>query len=124
MSNVIPFPKSHQNKHQENITPENIKENVDELKLIHINETVSAIIPNLLQQIAIAGFEVRDINQEGLLKDGAFLIAAVTSLLYRYYDMFHPLQKISDTIFIVDPNEHSLKMIKDFSINLDVDSDE
>lgn len=124
MSNVIPFPKSPQNKQQETITTENVKLNIDELKLSHINETILAIIPNLLQQMALAGFEVREENKEGVIKDGAFLVEAMTSLLCRHYNVFHPFQKISDTIFIINPNEDSLEMITDFSINLNVDSDE
>lgn len=105
MSNIINFPKE-KVANKENIPKSinEIKTSVDSMKHAHIQETITVITPMIFQQLAVAGFELIDDEEELSLKDGAFLVESIRSILYRYYDLTHPFQKIADSAFNIDDN--------------------
>lgn len=106
MSNVIEFPKN--NKWVQNDVPaisvEKIKENLDGLKHSHIQEAISIIAPLLFQNLSLAGFELIDEDDASSIKDSAFLIEAIRSMLFKYYGLEHPFQKISENVFKTEEN--------------------
>lgn len=105
MSNIINFPKEKMVQ-RENIPTSfsEIKTSVDGMKHVHIQETISVITPMIFQQLSVAGFELIDEEEELSLKDGAFLVESIRSILYRYYGLSHPFQKVSDAAFNIDQN--------------------
>lgn len=121
MTNIIQFPKKNLNQ-TTTLTVETIKSNLDDVKLFHINETISAIIPGLLQQMALAGFDVTDDESDVSIKDGAFLVEAMKSMLCRHHNIQHPFQKIAEEVFINQHEDGSLEIAEELSLNLVVDS--
>lgn len=106
MSNVIEFPRSSK-RVQQNVPPlsvEKVKENLDSLKHSHIQETISIIAPILFQNLSLAGFELIDEDDASSIKDSAFLIEAIRSILFKYYGLDHPFQKISENVFKTEEN--------------------
>lgn len=122
MTNIIQFPNKNLNRENITLTVETIKSNLDDVKLFHINETISAIIPGLLQQMALAGFDVTDDESEVSIKDGAFLVEAMKSMLCRHHNIKHPFQKIAEEIFINQHEDGSLEMAEKLSLNLIIDN--
>lgn len=106
MSNIINFPKEKISQREQ--VPKDINEikiNVDSMKYTHIQETISVITPMIFQQLSVAGFDIiDDDNEETSLKDGAFLVETIRSILHRYYDLPHPFQKISESVFTIQEN--------------------
>lgn len=122
MTNIIQFPNKNLNRENITLTVETIKSNLDDVKLFHINETISAIIPGLLQQMALAGFDVTDDESKVSIKDGAFLVEAMKSMLCRHHNIKHPFQKIAEEIFINQHEDGSLEMAEELSLNLIIDN--
>jgi hypothetical protein len=122
VTNIIQFPNKNLNRENITLTVETIKSNLDDVKLFHINETISAIIPGLLQQMALAGFDVTDDESEVSIKDGAFLVEAMKSMLCRHHNIKHPFQKIAEEIFINQHEDGSLEMAEKLSLNLIIDN--
>jgi len=119
MDNVIPFPI---NSRQQNIPNlEEISEKMIDVKNIHINETLETVIPMLFQYLDIAGFQfdTSDDDEEidPNLKDAAFVVEAVRSLLSKYYALSHPFQKISENVFVEDMvNEGTFRLVSNLNI--------
>lgn len=109
--NVIEFPKNKIVSQRVDISEETVKQNLDDIKHTHIQETISVIAPMLFQQLAIAGFDLMDDEDVGSIKDGAFIVEALRSILFKYYDLDHPFQKISENVFEI--KENGLLTIKD-----------
>ncbi len=106
MSNVIEFPRTSKRVH-DNVPPlslEKVKENLDVLKHSHIQETISIIAPILFQNLSLAGFELIDEDDASSIKDSAFLIEAIRSILFKFYGLEHPFQKISENVFKTEEN--------------------
>jgi hypothetical protein len=122
VTNIIQFPNKNLNRENITLTVETIKSNLDDVKLFHINETISAIIPGLLQQMALAGFDVTDDESKVSIKDGAFLVEAMKSMLCRHHNIKHPFQKIAEEIFINQHEDGSLEMAEELSLNLIIDN--
>lgn len=108
MDNVIPFPKNNNNPNTIPLDIEEVDDKIQQLKNHHINETLATVIPMLFSYLESAGFDfgTMDEDEEGLddpnLKDGAFMVEAVRSLLCKHHDMDHPFQIISEKIFEPD----------------------
>lgn len=100
-NNVITFPKSKivQKGATPPSTPEEIKMNLDCVKYNHVQETISLIAPMIFQQLSLAGFELMEDEDIDSIKDTAFLIEAIKAMLYKYYELEHPFQKIAQNVF-------------------------
>jgi hypothetical protein len=116
-NNVISFPKQYVGPKNE-VDVEEISRNVELMKHYHIQETISNITPMIFNQLDIAGF---DFSDEELvdIKDGAFIIEALRSMMCKHYGMYHPFQLISDNVFYPDKEEIGALKIAD-SINLEL----
>lgn len=116
-NNVIEFPRDKMGSPNRLPTAENVKENIDAVKMMHIQETISLIAPLLFQQLSMAGFEIDDEDNEDSYKDSAFLIESLRSILFRYYELDHPFQKISENVFKSEENG-LLSVVDTLQLNL------
>lgn len=101
-NNVIYFPK----KYQMPPFPEvpnavDIKANVDNLYKNNIEAVIPPLVDFILDQLVAAGFKL-DFTTDQYLKELCMVVESLKGLLYKYYSLDHPLQGISDTLFVVD----------------------
>ena len=97
--NVIMFPT------RGNPPPPSKEQNdfdVSMVKIHHVNEALNTIIPMLFNNITIAGFDIvpDDDEDDENLKDSALIVESVRSILYKHYDIKHPLQEVAENFFI------------------------
>ena len=98
-NNVVCFPKKYQNL-QSPQSIEEVEDNMEMVRQFHIQETIETIMPKFFDQLSLAGFEPAE--EDGDIKDGAFVIEALRSLLLKSYGINHPFQEISESIFEED----------------------
>ena len=116
-NNVITFPKQNMNL-EKALKIEEINHNMDMMIEYHIQETILNLAPIIFNHLDIAGFGLSSDDDDDI-KDGAFLIEAIRSMLYKHYDAFHPFQVIAENIFEEPEDENSPYKIVD-KINLDL----
>lgn len=121
-NNVVIFPKENKNI-KKIITIDEINKNVEQMSLFHIQETITSLVPIIFTQMEIAGFNASDEDIEADIKDGAFLVEALRSLLCKHYGIYHPFQKLSQEIFNEHPDEDDVLRIVD-EITIDLREDE
>jgi len=119
-NNVVSFPKPYSGP-KETVNAEDITRNLDMMKQFHIQETIVNIAPMIFNQLDIAGFSLpdeEDRNSESL-KEGAFIIESLRSLMCKYYGIYHPFQKLADEVFYPDPDDpEGLKVVDSINIQL------
>lgn len=93
-NNIITFPINNKN----GITIEEIKENLDSVKHMHIQDTLDLISPMMFQNLEIAGFYDL-INDTKSLKMCALIIESMKALLCKYYNLDHPFHKFTEELF-------------------------
>lgn len=107
-NNVIQFPSL--NKAPLIVDPPSTQEEVDEavemIRRNHIQDTLETVIPILFDNLSVAGFRPSDEN-DALLKDGAFVVESIRSLLHKMYAIHHPLQIVADGLFEYSEDEDS-----------------
>lgn len=115
-NNVITFPKEYKGP----AGIEKITENLDMMKQYHIQETIANIAPIIFTQLDIAGFSFSDeenAESEESLKEGAFIVESIRSLLCRHYGIYHPFQDLSEKVFTVeDIDLPSLKIVDSIDV--------
>ena len=115
-NNVISFPKTSIDPNH--INEDEVEDRLELLKQYHIQETISIVIPSLFNQLEISGFLSNDESED--IKDGAFIVESIRSLLCKRYDLYHPFQKIANSLFYVDSsNPFSLKIKDSLTIKID-----
>lgn len=95
-NNVILFPGK--SNRPPPITLEQVEENLDLVRQIHIQETLELVVPKLFENFSMAGFGTDDESME-YLKDGAMVVEAARSFLCKVSGMHHPLQLIAENMF-------------------------
>lgn len=118
-SNVIKFPA----KNVRLIPPIDEAEialNIKMVKINHITECLTTIIPMLFTNIELAGFSIAvdDEEEDHNIKDGALIVESIRSLLCKLHGLEHPFQGLSEEIFIKTPNEDELSMSEKLDITL------
>lgn len=121
MDNVIKFPKPYIGPKSEILTMEEIEENLDMMKHYHIQETIANMAPMIFNQLELAGFPVSEEDTD--IKDGAFVVEALRSIMCKHYDMYHPFQQISKNVFSPDDEELGALKIAD-SLNIELKKSE
>jgi hypothetical protein len=110
---VVSFPKTSIDPSR--VDEEEIEDRLELLKQYHIQETIEIVIPSLFNQLEIAGFLSEDDIQD--MKDGAFIVESIRSLMSKRYDLYHPFQKIADNLFYSEPSDpFSLKIKESLTI--------
>jgi hypothetical protein len=110
-NNIVSFPQKHTNaKNIQNI--EEIQNNLEMMRHYHIQETILNMAPMIFNQLDIAGFGL-DEELDGDVKDGAFIIEALRSLMCKYYGIYHPFQDVAEKIFSEEEEEKGVFKIVD-----------
>lgn len=123
-NNVIAFPKAFNGpRNEDELSPEEILKNVDMMKQFHIQETISQLAPMIFNQLEVAGFQLSDEDEELDIKDGAFVIESLRSMMCKHYGIYHPFQKISENVFSPDEDDSGGLKIVD-SLNITMKNDE
>jgi hypothetical protein len=117
-NNVVIFPKQNLNVKIPEFSMEEINRNVEMMKHYHIQETLSNLAPIIFNQLEIAGFNISDEEDEDI-KDGAFVVESLRSIMCKYYGIYHPFQKIADSVFVPDKEETGALKITD-SLNIEL----
>lgn len=97
MSNVVQFPKEKRGGGP----PQNIEEvqsNIETIRHIHVEETVSLLAGLIFDNLILAGFNF-DPDNDAYTKDVALVFESLKSMLYKYHKMDYPIQKIADEVF-------------------------
>ena len=115
MDNVIQFPGFKKNSPPQSI--EEINTNLENIKHIHVQETLALVVPMLFEQLVVAGFEFEEETED--VKSGALVVESLRSMLLHKYDMYHPFQEISESIF---KEESPGVFLVNKSINIDFKS--
>lgn len=121
-NNVVVFPKENKNI-KKMISIEEINKNVEQMSLFHIQESIASLVPIIFTQMDIAGFSPTDEQIEEDIKDGAFLVEALRSMMCKHYGIYHPFQRLADGIFKDHPDEDGVLRIVD-EIEMDLREDE
>lgn len=117
---MIAFPKSNAKISKDNKTMENIQQNMDMMKHFHIQETILNLAPIIFNHLDIAGFGLDDDEEDNDVKDGAFIIESLRSYMCKYYDIYHPFQRIAENIFEPkeDDEEGSFRIVDELTLDL------
>ena len=91
-------------------TFEESTELVSAVKYLHVGETHSLVIKSLMQQLFVAGFSFDPKDRE-FYKDIIIMTESVKSLMLKYHEMPHPIQKISAEV--ITRNEDGTYRIKE-----------
>ena len=114
-NNIVNFPKSYNGPQDQEQLFKEISSNLETMKLYHIQEALSNIIPMIFTQLEVAGFNTDEEIVD--IKDGALLIEALRSIMCRHYGMHHPFQNLSKEVFFPDQEEIGALRIAD-SLNI------
>lgn len=119
-NNIIAFPRSYSGPPKEEITVENISRSLDSMKQYHMQETLTNIIPMIFTHLDISGFTLDDdLKDDETLKDGALIVEAIRSFMCKYYGIYHPFQKLAETVFESDNEEpETLNIVDNLNVKL------
>jgi hypothetical protein len=117
-NNVVSFPK--QNNRSKDKSIEEVQNNINMVRHYHIQETIASIAPIIFNQLEVAGFVLsEDDEDEDNLKDGAFLVESLRSIMCKYYGIYHPFQQIAESVFIPDDDEDgALRIVETLNLAL------
>lgn len=99
MSNVVQFPVE-----RLNVPPQSIEEMQDSISIMrkeHVDNLMDMMIPSVLMLFETNGM---DVETEAYVKDSALVIESIKALMYKYYNLEHPLNFIAETCFDVRMN--------------------
>jgi hypothetical protein len=119
-NNVIVFPKNNPKvSDPKDPSFEDVQNNINMAKHYHIQETIANIAPLIFNQLEVSGFNFPDDEDEDDIKEGAFIVESLRSMMCRYYGMYHPFQRIADNIFVPDEEDDTtLRIVDELVINL------
>ncbi len=106
-NNIILFPNKSLRLPQ---TIEEVADNMDLVRQLHIQETLELIVPKLFDSISTAGFNPEDEDEHALLKHGAMVVEATRSFLCKVSGIEHPLQIIAENLFEQVDSEGNLEV--------------
>lgn len=119
-SNIIYFPKE-KLINESFVDEEYLSSNVLEVKINHINELLSVIVPILFNNIENGCFPNFDVNEDSDIKDVNLVVESIRSLICKYYNISHPFQELSENLFEkeLETGEYVLSKKLDFEFNTD-----
>jgi hypothetical protein len=121
MDNVIQFPKNRNDITAKPLDMEDVENKILNLRLHHINETLAEVVPNLFASLESAGFifeAEEDDTEDKDLRDGAFLVESIRSILCKRYGIPHPFQEIADEVFHMSKDGEDVKFIIAKELNI------
>jgi hypothetical protein len=118
-NNVIQFPKKNNNINRDDVVIEEISRNVAMMKHYHIQETIANLAPIIFNNLEVAGFGISDDEDTEIVRDGAFIVESIRSILCKHYGIYHPFQQIADNIFEPDDEEEgALRIVEKLNLKL------
>ena len=111
--NVIQFPGTTREIPKDE---KEVVQRVHNIKHLHIQEVLSAMVPIIFNQMATAGFDFIDDEETGEVnnvKDGAFLVEALRSIMLKHYGIDHPMQTLAENLFNHDEDSGVLLLRND-----------
>jgi hypothetical protein len=113
VSNVVQFPVE-----RLNVPPQSIEEMQDSISIMrkeHVDNLMDMMIPSVLMLFETNGM---DVETEAYVKDSALVIEAIKALMYKYYNLEHPLNFIAETCFDIRMNsDESISYNYDISLS-------
>ena len=100
--NVILFPKAKRDSPIQSL--DEIQDTIKNNRLLHIDVMLESMIPELINTLMSHGVDIVD---EKYVKDVAFVMESLKSLLYKQFSLDHPFHKMVDNIFDYSYNEES-----------------
>jgi hypothetical protein len=118
VSNVVQFPVERMN-----VPPQSIEEMQDSISIMrkeHVDNLMDMMIPSVLTLFETNGM---DVETEAYMKDSALVIESIKALMYKYYNLEHPLNFVAETCFDVkiDGNDN---VTYNYDISLSSEPDE
>jgi hypothetical protein len=78
----------------------------------------------IFNHLDIAGFDVVD-EENNDLKDGAFVVESLRSMMCKYHGLYHPFQQLAETVFVPDDEEeNAYRIVEELNIKLKKSEDE
>ena len=122
-NNVVNFPKKNINSPEETSKKlEEIQHNIEMMQHYHIQETILNLAPIIFNQLDVAGFGLAEGEEDEDIKDGAFIIESLRSMMCKYYGIYHPFQRVAENIFEEKLSDEGAYKIVD-KIELDLRED-
>lgn len=117
-SNVIQFPMK--NTRLTPIDENDIANNIKLVKINHITEALTTILPMLFTNIELAGFSIslEEDEEDDNIKDSALIVESIRSLLCKIHFLEHPFQRLADDVFKKTENLDELSMSEKLNITL------
>ena len=115
-NNIVLFPYR---DNPRNIMPQTIEEvieNMDDVRQVHIQESLENMMPMLFDRLSLAGFNLDD-EDPNITKHGALVVEAVRSFLCKVYGMDHPLQIIANNLFEME-DDGNLSIAENVTITI------
>jgi ribosome biogenesis GTPase A len=106
-NNIIVFPGKNVRGPQ---TIEEVAENMDMVRQVHIQETLEVIMPIIFESFSIAGFQPEEEEEIEYMKHGAMIVEAARSFLCKVSGLPHPLQLIAENLFEQIDEEGNLEV--------------
>jgi hypothetical protein len=119
-NNVISFPTKNINNNPE--TLEDVEDNIENIKMYHVQRTVETIIPWLFDCVTASGFEPSD-EETGDEVYAGFMVESIRALLYKSCDMYHPFHGIAEKMIVMSDNG-GLKLASGTQITIDIPNQE
>ena len=117
-NNVVIFPKKNENV-KSFLNHKEVEQNVQNIRLYHIQETMSEILPHIFAKLDLAGFDVSEESE--FMKDGAFIVESLRSFMCKYYGIYHPFQEIANSVFIpVEKELNTLKISESLNLKFNI----
>lgn len=119
-NNVITFPKQYNGPLLNGLSAADIQENVNMMKEFHIQETIHNLAPIIFNHLEISGFMSEDNEDTFEIKDGALILESIRSMLMKHYNIYHPFQKLAETVFEDHIGEEGeiLKIVETLNIEM------
>jgi len=117
-NNIIQFPGKTREAPKD---VDDIIERVDTIKHLHVQEVLSTIVPMIFNHMSAAGFDFIDDEETGEInnvKDGAFLVESLRSIMLRHYRIDHPFQLIAENVFSQEENNNVLNLRNDVILSM------
>jgi hypothetical protein len=118
-NNVFHFPSNTELPFTPPKSIDEIKENIELIRQVHVQETLEAIIPMLFSQLTLAGFPI-DGEEIPSYKEGAFISETIRAILLKIYNIHHPIQNVIEHIF--EETDDGLKIIDELNVWLKEES--
>jgi hypothetical protein len=102
------------------IDENDIANNIKLVKINHITEALTTILPMLFTNIELAGFSIslEEDEEDDNIKDSALIVESIRSLLCKIHFLEHPFQRLADDVFKKTENLDELSMSEKLNITL------